>query len=285
MNIQFPIRAIVLAAALSSATVATAHAAEPASTTTQTASAQLSVALELTIEVEKPELGADIKRAVEAEFDALRAKHGLTAAADAESADLVVRVRVWQPEPTALIIDDSVAHAGETLSVREGEVCMSCSLAEVASKSLESVPAAAEQVRAARAAAAPEIEAQPDSMIEEPASGAGPKRRLGPAGYIGIAASGVGLGAGIVGGLLLHRGKTIDGDPGAPTLNYTDYRPLGAGLLGAGLGVMVLGNVLLAVDLSILRDRREQRANARAQVTGVSVYASAGAGLAIHGRF
>jgi hypothetical protein len=267
--------AVAVAVALGSASPIT-HASQPASST-QT-EIPLTAALQLEVEVGDPALRDAISEATDAEFERLRAEHQLDLGA--EAAELIVRVRIWQPEPNAVVIDAEIRLDEQAIAGQEGLVCMGCEVAELARASLTLVAEAVAEAREARARTRPpQADGSPSDLPRasevEPA-----KRRaraLGPVGYAGIAASGVGLGAAIVGAVFVHRGREIHGDPGAPVLDYTDYRPLGVALVGAGLGVMVVGNVLLGVDLGLLRDRR-QRAGTRASVTGF------GLGLAGEGR-
>lgn len=281
MKNHSPIVTALLTAALTLAGT-TAVAQEPVAGAAEPGVSDLTITMKLELDVPDEALSSAVKKATEAELARLRDAHGL--AASTGVADLVIYVKVWQPEPNALVIDSSVEFDGDTLGSQVGVVCMDCAAQEIATKSLSILPAVAEKAHEARAEAEPPPpEVVPDDVAQEPAPS--PSRRLGPVGYVGIAAGVLGLGSTIVGALFLHRGKVIEGDPGAPIVDYTDYRPLGVGLLGAGLGVMVVGNVLLGVDLGVLRDRRDGRANNRAQLTGIRLAADDGASLAIHGRF
>ncbi|HLT36157.1 MAG TPA: hypothetical protein VK034_07725 [Enhygromyxa sp.] len=274
--------AVALAAALSLATPF-AHASEPAAGTEATVESQLTIAVELDAEADeqtKPEIVA----ATEAELANLEQQHGLVRA-QSNTPDLLLRVRIWQPEPNVLVIDSSVEFEGEVLGQQEGVVCMDCSVKDAAAKSMTILPAAVEQARAARAASQPPPPVVTEEQVDESAPVQRRTRALGPVGYVGIAASVLGLGSTIVGTVYLYRGKDVEGDPGAPVIEYTNYIPLGLGLIGAGVGVMVVGNVLLGVDLGILRTRREQRASARARITRVGLLASHEVGLTLSGQF
>lgn len=282
MNTRSLIITSILTAALTLAGTTT-RAQEPIAETAHDVESDLTIALELEVDVSDAALSSTVTTATEAEFAKLRDGHGLAAATDA--ADVVMHVSVWQPEPSALVIDASVEFEGTTLDEQVGVVCMGCDAQEIAAKSLAILPAAIEQAQEARAEQEPPAPKIAADDVEEESAPATPSRRLGPVGYVGIAAGVLGLGGTIAGAVFLHRGKVIEGDPGAPIVDYTDYRPLGVGLLGAGLGVMVVGNVLLGVDLGVLRDRRSGRSNARAQLTGLGVSAEHGAGVTIHGRF
>jgi hypothetical protein len=282
--------ALALALAGLSSTSQVAHASEPVPTT-QT-EIPLTSALELEVAVDDPGTREAITEATEAEFERLQAEHQLERGS--EAAELIVRVRIWQPEPHAVVIDAEIRLDEQAIAGQEGLVCMGCEVAELARSSLALVPEAVADAREARARARPpqaEASASDLPRASEVDSNRRRDRALGPVGYAGIAASGVGLGTVIVGAVFVHRGQQIEGDPGAPVLDYTDYRPLGVALVGAGLGVMVVGNVLLGVDLGLLRDRRRQRrAGQAARVTGFGLdFAGQGGGqggaVTIRGQF
>jgi hypothetical protein len=198
--------------------------------------------------------------------------------------DVTMRVRITQPEGQAAVylITATAELDGETIAETREQVCLRCTPDEVASESLTILPGAVEQARKALAEAEPP---PPEPTIDEPEDEPFVDARvapLGPAGYVGIAASAVGLGAAIAGTVLMYRGEVVTSDPGAPEVQTTDYRTVGVALVGAGLGTMVLGNVLLAVDLGVLRERRSE---ARAELTGVGLLTRGATGLSVQGRF
>jgi hypothetical protein len=255
--------------------VATAATAEPL---------PLTVTYELTIDEVPEALRASVLALTQAEFEALAATHNLELAAAEQPPDLFLRATVSRPEgqSSVFLISSSVEFEGRTISERREDVCLRCTPPEVASESLVLLPEAAEQVRKARADAAPPA---PDPSIEEPANEPIIAKRvapLGPVGYVGIASSALGLGAAIAGSVVLHRGVIVTSEPGAIVIDSIDNRPVGVALVGAGLGVMVVGNVLLALDLSVLHKRRAATA---ARLTSVGLTTNNGAGVSFHGRF
>ncbi|MFO7564313.1 MAG: hypothetical protein R6X02_16825 [Enhygromyxa sp.] len=282
MKRHFPCLPLIAALSLAAPV---AWASEPSTEAASAAEPSLTIALEIDVEVGDESKQAAVVSATEAALGELEQQQGLQRA-KGDPADLSLRVRIWQPEPKVLVVDSEVEFEGEILSHQEGVVCMDCSAEDAAAKALTILPEALDQARAARAQAEPPppaIEEASDEDAPPPSS----KRPgvLGPVGYAGIGASVLGLGGAIVGAVYLHRGRVLENDPGAAVLEYTDHRPLGVGLLGAGLGVMVVGNVLLGVDLGILRPRRESRGSARIELTGVSVLARESRGVTISGRF
>ncbi|PRP99911.1 hypothetical protein [Enhygromyxa salina] len=275
----------IAALTLGSLCVATpVSAQDPVTNTAPSESPPLTVALELGVDGLPKDLQPDVRSQAQAELEALAKTHAFTLVTEGEP-DLVIRASVSQPkgQSSVYLISSSVEFDGETISEAQEDVCLRCTAREVAAESLALLPGAVEQARKARAAAAPP---DPDVVeeVECPQAPVVPSRvaPLGPVGYAGIASSALGLGAAIAGVVVLHRGAVVTSEPGAPVLAITDYRPAGVGLLGAGLGVMVIGNVLLALDLSVLHKRR---AAPTAGITGVGLTTNNGAALTVQGRF
>lgn len=104
---------------------------------------------------------------------------------------------------------------------------------------------------------------------------------LGISGAIGLAA---GLGLSIGGGVQLGRGVVDDIDLAQEIGTQTDHRPVGRALLGAGIGVAVVGVALLATDLAI-RAKKRKAAASQASVTITPALRPDYAGLGIGGRF
>jgi hypothetical protein len=269
------------------ATLAVAHLS-----VAQTAEAQspegeppLAVALELSFDELPPALQTELEPLTRAELDSLARTHGFSAAAVGGPADLMIHAKVSQPEgqSSVFLITASVEFEGETIREVKEDVCLRCTTSEVASEILVILPDALTQAREARAQAA--AEAPPPTVDSEPVEA--PILRdepalLGPVGYVGIASSALGLGAAIAGGVFLHRGEVVVGEPLGPTIETVDHRPAGLALIGTGLGVMVLGNILLGVDLGILRKHRTEKT---AQLVGFGATAGTCSGVVLHGRF
>lgn len=90
-----------------------------------------------------------------------------------------------------------------------------------------------------------------------------PPSPIGPLGGVGIGVAALGLGAVVWGAVDLSRGRVDDDPPGsdlATRQTWTDYGPRGALLLGVGIGGVVVGGAMLAVDVVI---RAKKRKNAK----------------------
>ena len=255
-------------------------AAEPAAETTTTA-APLTVALELTFAGLSNDEQAELTTLVRTELDTGAAALGLQPSADGQ-ADLIMRTDISRPDgqTSVYLISTTIEFEGEIIREVREDVCLRCTAAEVAAESLTALPDAAGQAHEARAnAAPPELPPPVVASLDEPV--ACPTRRpLGPLGYVGIASMGLGLGAAIAGAVLLHRGRVVTSPPGALELETVDHRPAGVALTGAGLGVVVIGNVLFALDLSVLRHRK----HGRVELSQVGMMTEAG-GFVLSGRF
>lgn len=255
-------------------------AAEPAADTTTTA-APVTVALELTFAGLSSDEQAELTKLVRTELDTGAAALGLQPIADGQ-ADLIMRTDISRPDgqTSVYLITTTIEFEGEIIREVREDVCLRCTAAEVAAESLTVLPDAAGQAVEARANAAPPEPPPPVvESLDEPI--ACPTRRpLGPLGYVGVASMGVGLGAAIAGAVLLHRGRVVTSSPGALELETVDHRPAGVALTGAGLGVVVIGNVLFALDLSVLRHRK----HGRVELSQVGMMTDAG-GFVLSGRF
>ncbi|MEX1366172.1 MAG: hypothetical protein AB1Z98_23810 [Nannocystaceae bacterium] len=125
-----------------------------------------------------------------------------------------------------------------------------------------------------------DAEVEPEALDEPRQHGA---RRVGAAGYAGIASlvAGLGVTAGGVAVLLQDPSERY-----APrddlAIEVSDRVPLGGALVGVGSGLLVAGAVLVALDQTVLRKRRA----GKARVSNVApVLWSAGAGLSWTTRF
>lgn len=259
-----------------------AAAAEPAPETETEANSPLTVALEFQYAGLTDQEQAQVTTLVRSQLDTHASAHGLQVA-EGET-DLLVRVDISRPEKASSVylITTIIELDGEIIREVHEAVCLRCTADEIATETLEVLPAAAAHAHKVRAeAAAPEP--PPPSMETEQAPVETPtkQRGLGPVGYVGIASSALGLGAAIAGGVFLHRGRVVTSESSAPTIDTVDYRPAGLAMVGAGFGVMVVGNVLLALDLTVLRHRRTR---AHVELVGINM-STDGRGIALSGRF
>ena len=232
-------------------------------------------------------LDAKARAALHAEVERVLAElataHDLTIV-ETDEANIQVRFEVSRPQADApLFIVQAIAKIADEAIRGETRSCLRCSTTELVAQGFEIFPDAVAKLseqrdaEAAAAAAALAVESEP---APEPVVPPPPPKPLGPVGYVGIAASGLGLASAIAGGVLLTREPKLDA-PGLGPAEFINYRPPGIALLGVGLGVMVVGNVLLAVDLGPLAERRR----ARAQVTGIGMTLGPSKGVVVEGRF
>lgn len=126
-----------------------------------------------------------------------------------------------------------------------------------------------------------EVDPASQPPVQDPAQNPKPNKRIapiGPWGVAGIVVGALGVGAAIAGGVYLGRGAPISQkwDVGLKT----DYRPLGKGLLGAGLAAVTLGGIAVGVDVGQRAKKREKQK----KVSGLRVLPTVG-GLSLHGRF
>lgn len=234
-------------------------------------------------------LEAKERKALRAEVDRVLneaiAQHGLMLAAD-ESSDIFMRIEVSRPQSDApLVIVQAIAKIGDDAIRGDTRTCLRCSSEELVAQAFEIFPAMVEMLASQRAAAeraAAAVEPEPTPPPEPPATT--PKQTklapLGPVGYVGITSGGLGLISAITGGVLL----TLEprGLPGRAG-EFVNYEPPGLATLGLGLGLLVLGNVLVAVDLGPLAERRRERARGPRARVGMSVGPSGS--LVIAGSF
>ena len=229
-------------------------------------------ALALEVEVDEAELREAIVDAIVAEFERIGGERGLElVAAGTDAAELHVEVRVWEPEPGAVVLDTRVRLDDQTLAEQVDLVCMGCDVAEVADASLSPLPDAITQAHATRAeaSAAQVTPTASDLPTDVQPRRAWQARRLGPVGITGVAASGIGFAATIVGVVALDQATRNPVGPEAGP--RPQPRTLGLGLVGAGIGVMVVGQVLLALDLGPLRDRQARHGARRARRAGLEL--------------
>lgn len=262
---------------------ATASAAPPESTIEEPSVEPISVHIEIVADTLSSAMRAEVVADIEKQFAEIAASHGLVKASS-PAADLVIRLEFSQPDPKARVF---VTHAlalyeGDVLQRDQARTCVQCTASEIAADGLKILIPTAEEVGRRRAEAAAQRQAELEAAEPAPVVEAPPPptvHPIGPIGYVGIASSAVGLGTAIAGVVLLNRGRILSADG----LFVTDYRSPGRPLTGVGLGLMVLGNVLLASDLAVLTPRRQSRA--RAKMSAITFVAEPGPGIVVAGRF
>lgn len=204
-----------------------------------------------------------------------------------DAAMLFVRIELNQPDKNAevFLVDTVAVYRDEVLPREDARACMQCTPAEMVEDGLKILPSALTQIeqrRAAAAAAAAQAEAVAEVVdaAPPPPPPAVSAPKLGAAGYVGISSNALGVGTTIAGSILLARGKV---DPTGTNIEYINYRPPGWTLVGVGLGMMVVGSVLVAVDLTVLEQRR--RSTAQIRLDSVSMATMQGLGILVSGRF
>jgi hypothetical protein len=285
-----PTRAIaILAAALTVAAVSVPAAAAPPESTVEAPSVEpISVHIEIVADTLSNTMRTKVTAEVEQQFADIAPAHGLVQA-ESPAAELVIRLEFTQPDPkVGVFVTHALAvYSGDVLQRDEARTCVQCTASEVAADGLKILVPAADLVEARRAEAAAQRQAELDAAEPPPPVVDAPPRsavrhRIGPVGYVGISSSAIGLGTAIAGAVLLNRGS-VPTSTDATFISVINYRPAGQALAGVGLGLMVVGNVLLAVDLGIFAPRRESRA--RVKIAGVTVVAEHGPGVVVNGRF
>lgn len=236
-------------------------------------------------------LEAKERKALRAEVDRVLAEHneqhGLTLV-EGETSDIFMRIEVSRPQSDApLVIVQAIAKIGDDAIRGDTRTCLRCSSEELVAQAFEIFPAMVEMhtnQRAAAERAAAAAEPEPAPPPQAPAAPTKPAKLapLGPVGYVGIASSGLGLISAITGGVLLTLEPRY-GLPGLGPAEFKNYEPPGLALLGVGLGMLVVGNVMLAVDLGPLAARRRERAGSTHARVGMSVGPTGT--LVIAGRF
>lgn len=203
------------------------------------------------------------------------------------TADVLIQVdiSVVQPDGPVQVIQSVAVIDGEIAARGETQSCVRCEASELVERSLELLPHAVEALhehRAAERAKAEEMAIVQSSANSTPNEHSRDSRRvrLGPVGHVGIVSSALGLGATIAGAVFLSRGVVVK--EANVNLTTVDHRPAGWAMLGAGLSVMAVGNVLLAVDLGLLSRNRTRHS---AGVTGLGLMVADGSGLVVSGRF
>lgn len=142
-------------------------------------------------------------------------------------------------------------------------------------------PAAEQQPAAEQPASTTQGEGTRPAQGEDPVDHEG--KHIGAAGYAGIGALAVGAGVTLGGAIVLLQGESRRLRPEHDQqLEVTDRAPLGAGLTVVGVGLLVAGAVLVAVDQTVLRKRRARQTQASVVVPIVS---PAGLGLSWAARF
>lgn len=243
----------------------------------------IGVNVELIVDTLPKRAQAEVTAELERQLDA---DPRLTAL-ERESATLLVRLEFNQSDPTGEVVLVHVVaiYQGEPVARENARACIQCTAAEMVEDALKILPLALAEVERRRAeVAAAEAQAEADAAAVKPPPPAEPPRSstrlLGAAGYVAISSSVLGVGSSVAGLALLWHGEVV---PTGSYLQPIDYRPPGRALVGVGLGMLVVGTVLLAVDLTVLRDRRRSKAQAR--LDGVSVGTMDGPGIVLSGRF
>jgi hypothetical protein len=244
----------------------------------------LRVNIDLIVDTLPERMQAKVAAELERQFAVLAEQFGLVLV-PRDAATLFVRLELNQPDKSAevFLVDTVAVYDGDVLPRESARACIQCTPAEMVEDGLKIVPSALAQIeqrRAEAAVAAAQAEAAAEQVEDAPSESPpmASVRQLGAAGYVGISSSVLGLGSTIGSSVLLARGS-----PDPTSVQDVNLRAPGTVLVGAGLGMMVVGAVLLAVDLTVLEQRR--RSKARARIDSVSLGTTSGPALVVSGRF
>jgi hypothetical protein len=276
---------LVLALAVLGAESAVAHAQNPTSGERSTANAdEVRVHVDFVTEVPEDQRGEFEAEFHERQFPEFASKHGLLEVGPDGEPELSLRLQIWQLEDAVgTYVLNSSALYHDKVSTEPERLCLQCTPADAVADALSNLARAAAAVVESRAELEPApVEAPAPEQLDAAPAAPSRVRVLGPASYVGISTCALGLGAAIAGAVFLDRGKVLESEPGALTLEWTDHRPAGAALMGVGVGAMVVGTVLIGVDLGVLLPRRRERAHA--QLEGISVTVER-PGVLVTGRF
>lgn len=176
---------------------------------------------------------------------------------------------------------------GEAVEVERTLTCDLCRDTELVTKVSEEVARVSGRFlheREAAAGAEPGIreggpaESQPGEFELAPRV-----RRVGGAGWAGIGLAAAGVGFGVGGAVELAKPATRELSEGDYlTRTVTEPRLLGSTLLGVGIGLIVGGAVLTAIDQTTLLERRRRRAR---QLSLTPSFSATGVCLSLSGRF
>lgn len=208
------------------------------------------------VELVADTLPKDTRAAVELEFtgqlEAAVAELGL-AVAESESAELVLRVEVGQPNHKApvFVVHSVALHDGQVLERGDAQTCLRCTPTELVTAGLTILPRAAAQARTARPKPAPPP--APTRPVD-PGPQFGPRPTPpGPTAHVGITLGTLGLVGAVAGSVLLNREELVRDPTGA----VSDHGASGIALLSAGLTSMVAGVALLVLDVWVLAPHRQ----------------------------
>lgn len=212
---------------------------------------------------------------------------------------LVIHVALLEPAALDYVIDFEVRPNGRLIAAPTDRIfCRICAQVEVVEHVAQGLPHALSALRAAvdsplgPAPTAPleVVEAPPPVVAIEPTAPVSrddpsppsrPRLRwLGPVGTLGIVLAVGGTATVAFGTVVLHRALRSDPEP-IVELPLIDRDPQrwGWALVGMGLAVTAAGGVMLATDVTVLRERRARRLHAHATLTPTQ------AGLVVRGRF
>lgn len=244
-----------------------AAAQEPSPTTSDVEHRPITARAELAANSLSDEMRAGLEVELAQQLEKLAEAHGFEVS-KSHTAMLLLHIDIGQTDVRnpVYLMHASVFRDGELLERAEARTCVRCTPAELVELSLELLPRALSQV-----AASPEeepIEPPPPAVVadadenesDEPARAR--PRGPGPMTYAGLSIGALGLVGVIAGGVLVGRG--IQPRPADPLhLTVINYSKPGAALLGVGLGSVVAGLVLLALDVWGVGSRHRNIALAR----------------------
>jgi hypothetical protein len=176
---------------------------------------------------------------------------------DGSATALRVRIEYLDEEDLEYAIYYDIQRGAEVYSDVPWIACVVCVDAKLLRTVGEGLPKALERITELSQ------ESEPEPAIDQPTPIEGPRvAPIGPMGVTGVVMSGVGLAVTIAGAVELSKGKVYDqGTRYALSREFQDHRPVGYGLLGAGVAVMAVGIGLLVTD-TVIRAKKRKKSEA-----------------------
>ncbi|KIG17473.1 hypothetical protein DB30_03174 [Enhygromyxa salina] len=259
-NREFTAFVVLFAAIATFAVIPPARAQAPSAHAPPADAGPVSTRVELVADTLPKTTRAAVDLELETQLAAALAELDLVAATS-ESAELVLRVEVGQPnhKSPVYVVHSVALHEGQVLVRGDARTCLRCTPTELVSAGLAILPSAAAKARYARPAS---VEPPPLALTPQLADAGmqlGPRPTPpGPTAYVGIALGSLGLVGAITGGVLLNR-DDVTRDGTEASLRVSDYGAPGIALLSAGLTSMVSGVALLVLDIWVLAPHRQAK--------------------------
>lgn len=162
-------------------------------------------------------------------------------------ARLAVNVVPQDKSSVDFVVSVVLTQGADTLG-REENICQLCGAVEIFDSVAMGIEALVESIPA-------ETTETPAELRLEPSPAKTPKPLLGPLGWSGTAAVGLGAVSVAAGAYYWAKGEDVRSTPDAALLEVRDFRPMGRTLVAVGC-VMMLGGVTMVVVDALRRKRR-----------------------------